>query len=149
TIAATIRLLLPAAVISDHLPASYLISRGEVAGPGFINIFLSPAAWLDLLREIRQLGPRYGESGGEGLPSVLVEFVSANPTGPLHVGHGRGAAYGDALVRVLRKAGYRAASEYYVNDAGRQMDILAASVWLRYLELIGREIAFPANAYQG
>ncbi len=138
-----------AARIIEHLPASDLISRAEVAGPGFINIFLSPAAWLDLLREIRQLGPRYGESGGEGLPSVLVEFVSANPTGPLHVGHGRGAAYGDALVRVLRKAGYRAASEYYVNDAGRQMDILAASVWLRYLELVGREIVFPANAYQG
>jgi len=138
-----------AARIIEHLPASALISRAEVAGPGFINIFLAPGAWLDLLREIRQLGTRYGESGGAGLPSVLVEFVSANPTGPLHVGHGRGAAYGDALVRVLRKAGYRAASEYYVNDAGRQMDILAASVWLRYLELVGREVEFPPNAYQG
>jgi arginyl-tRNA synthetase len=131
------------------LPQSRWVARCEVAGPGFINIFLQSDAYLELLQSIRAQGKGYGEVKGENLPSVLVEFVSANPTGPLHVGHGRGAAYGDALVRVLRKAGYRAASEYYVNDAGRQMDILAVSVWLRYLELCGKSVEFPGNAYQG
>jgi arginyl-tRNA synthetase len=135
--------------IIANIPDSGLVDRLEIAGPGFINIFLSRKAYLDLLRSIPNLGGAYGESRGGNLPRILVEFVSANPTGPLHVGHGRGAAYGDALVRVLRKAGYDAASEYYVNDAGRQMDILATSVWLRYLELCGRAIEFPANAYQG
>ncbi len=135
--------------IIENIPESELIERVEVAGPGFINVFVSDFAYRQELREIRSMGARYGEVRAENLPRIMVEFVSANPTGPLHVGHGRGAAYGDALVRVLRKAGYEAASEYYVNDAGRQMDILATSVWLRYLELTGAEIVFPDNAYRG
>jgi len=138
-----------AASIIEHFPPSSLVERKEVAGPGFINLFLSKNSGYDLVRSIRSSGSAYGELPAQESPSIMVEFVSANPTGPLHVGHGRGAAYGDALVRVLKKAGYQVASEYYVNDAGRQMDILAVSVWIRYLELCGEEVAFPSNAYQG
>jgi arginyl-tRNA synthetase len=138
-----------AASIIEHFPPSSLVERKEVAGPGFINLFLSKNSGYDLVRSIRRSGSAYGELPAQESPSIMVEFVSANPTGPLHVGHGRGAAYGDALVRVLKKAGYQVASEYYVNDAGRQMDILAVSVWIRYLELCGEEVAFPSNAYQG
>ena len=138
-----------AETIIGRLPESQLIERAEVAGPGFINFFLGRESAYQLVRQIRHQKQAYGSLSASGLPRIMVEFVSANPTGPLHVGHGRGAAYGDALVRVLRKAGYDAASEYYVNDAGRQMDILALSVWLRYLDLCGIEVAFPANAYQG
>src|SRR5690606_32452564 len=94
-------------------------------------------------------GERYGCSDAGGGRRVLVEYVSANPTGPLHVGHGRHAAYGASLASILRAAGYAVDEEYYVNDAGRQMDILAASVWLRYAELCGKTIAFPPNCYQG
>ena len=131
------------------LPASDLLSRAEVAGPGFINLFLSPGSYQSLPGEIRSRGAAYGTSDVGAGEKVMVEFVSANPTGPLHVGHGRGAAYGDALARVLRAAGYDAISEYYINDAGRQMDILALSVWLRYLELCGETVLFPRAAYQG
>ena len=131
------------------LPASDLLLRAEVAGPGFINLFLSPASYQSLPGEIRSCGATYGTSSVGAGKKVMVEFVSANPTGPLHVGHGRGAAYGDALARVLRAAGYDAISEYYINDAGRQMDILAVSVWLRYLELCGETAPFPRAAYQG
>ena len=121
----------------------------EVAGPGFINFRIAQGAWLDVIDRVRTAGECYGQGdSGEG-KKVMVEFVSANPTGPLHVGHGRGAAYGDALARVLRAAGYQTHSEYYVNDAGRQMDILALSIWLRYIELHGVTMVFPANAYQG
>ncbi|SVA04100.1 uncharacterized protein METZ01_LOCUS56954 [marine metagenome] len=138
-----------AALLQTRLPASELIDKTEIAGPGFINIFLAREAYYHLIATVRQAGAAYGRSNvGDDQP-IMVEFVSANPTGPLHVGHGRGAAYGDALVRVLRAAGYAAASEYYINDAGRQMDILAVSVWLRYLELCGEEIDFPPSAYQG
>ncbi|KAA3628655.1 MAG: arginine--tRNA ligase, partial [Proteobacteria bacterium] len=98
--------------IVASLPESRIVDRCEIAGPGFINIFLKAQAYHDLLGSIRADGVRYGEVRGDNLPRILVEYVSANPTGPLHVGHGRGAAYGDALVRVLRKAGYQAASEY-------------------------------------
>ncbi|MAF07579.1 MAG: arginine--tRNA ligase [Acidiferrobacteraceae bacterium] len=135
--------------ICAALPASGLLSRAEVAGPGFINLFLSPASYHVLPGEIRSRGAAYGTSDAGAGRKVMVEFVSANPTGPLHVGHGRGAAYGDALARVLRAAGYDALSEYYINDAGRQMDILALSVWLRYLELCGETLPFPRSAYQG
>ena len=131
------------------LPASDLLSRAEVAGSGFINLFLSPGSYQSLPGEIRSRGAAYGTSDVGAGEKVMVEFVSANPTGPLHVGHGRGAAYGDALARVLRAAGYDAISEYYINDAGRQMDILALSVWLRYLELCGETVLFPRAAYQG
>jgi arginyl-tRNA synthetase len=135
--------------LRTRLPASSLVERTEVAGPGFINIFLAADACWRLPDQIRTQGVRFGTSDVGAGQRLMVEFVSANPTGPLHVGHGRGAAYGDALARVLRAAGYETSSEYYINDAGRQMDILALSVWLRYLELAGEALTFPDQAYQG
>ncbi|MFO0733640.1 MAG: arginine--tRNA ligase [Nitrospiraceae bacterium] len=105
--------------------------------------------WFDVLREIEFLGAAYGESSiGKGR-RVLVEYVSANPTGPLHVGHGRGAAVGQALVRLLRATGHDVASEYYINDAGRQMKMLGLSVFARYMELAGTPVPFPEDGYQG
>ncbi|WP_424948484.1 arginine--tRNA ligase [Candidatus Spongiihabitans sp.] len=131
------------------LPQSEVIETADIAGPGFINFHLARSAYLCVIDRIRHEPAAFGRSDiGRG-QRVMVEFVSTNPTGPLHVGHGRGAAYGDALARVLRAAGYDAHSEYYINDAGRQMDILALSVWLRYLQRCGKEIQFPENAYQG
>ncbi len=133
----------------EALPAQPMIERVEIAGPGFINFYLTNRAYEGVVVEILTQAERYGESQvGEG-QRVLLEYVSANPTGPLHVGHGRGAAYGAATANLLRVAGYQVQREYYVNDAGRQMDILAVSVWLRYLELCGEEITFPSNGYQG
>lgn len=131
------------------IPDSELIEKVEIAGPGFINFYFRREAYLDLINDIRNHGSGYGRSDSGNGQQIMVEFVSTNPTGPLHVGHGRGAAYGDALVRVLKAAGYDTHSEYYVNDAGRQMDILALSVWIRYLELCNHEIVFPSNAYKG
>ena len=131
------------------LPASPLIARTEIAGPGFINFFLEPEAWHGVIGDILERGADYGRSTLGGGRPVQVEFVSANPTGPLHVGHGRGAAYGAAVADLLEAVGYAVHREYYVNDAGRQMDILAASVYLRYLDLCGEEFDFPANGYQG
>ncbi len=131
------------------LPDAPLLEKAEVAGPGFINFFLRPDAGLGLLQEIVQQGDRFGECRLPGACRVTLEFVSANPTGPLHVGHGRGAAYGASLANVLRAAGYEVQTEYYVNDAGRQMHILAASVWLRYLECCGEPVRFPDNGYRG
>ncbi|MFZ5593444.1 MAG: arginine--tRNA ligase [Pseudomonadota bacterium] len=131
------------------LPASDKVARVEVAGPGFINFHMSPAAFHGVVRDILAAGPHYGRSAiGAGRP-VQVEFVSANPTGPLHVGHGRGAAYGAAVADLLDAVGYKVHREYYVNDAGRQMDILATSVWLRYLEQCGEALSFPSNGYKG
>ncbi len=131
------------------LPASDLVERTEVAGPGFINVFLKPAVWQGTPKRILGLGAEYGRIDlGRG-ERIQVEFVSANPTGPLHVGHGRGAAYGASLANVLSLAGYSVSREFYVNDAGRQMDILALSTWLRYLELCGEAVPFPPNAYLG
>jgi arginyl-tRNA synthetase len=138
-----------AGAIIEALPESAQVAKVEIAGPGFINFYLSPSAWHALVPAILAAGAEFGRSRmGQGR-RVILEFVSANPTGPLHVGHGRGAAYGDALGRILRAAGYELHAEYYVNDAGRQMDILATSVWLRYLELCGEEYEFPSNAYKG
>ncbi len=131
------------------LPASELVEKVEVAGPGFINFHLSAAAWRSVVPEILEKSHDYGRSDiGRG-KKVQVEFVSANPTGPLHVGHGRGAAYGAVVADLLEAVGFEVHREYYVNDAGRQMDILATSVWLRYLELAGEELDFPSNGYQG
>ncbi len=131
------------------LPLSPLIARVEIAGPGFINLHLTETAWHSVVETILREAELYGRSDlGQGKP-VQVEFVSANPTGPLHVGHGRGAAYGATVADLLQAVGYQVHREYYVNDAGRQMDILAASVFLRYLELCGEEIPFPSNGYQG
>ena len=135
--------------IVQALPASDKVAKVEIAGPGFINFFLSPAAFQDVIKEILEAGDAYGRSQTGGNRVVQVEFVSANPTGPLHVGHGRGGAYGAAVANLLTAVGFKVHREYYVNDAGRQMDILAISVWLRYLELGGEEIPFPANGYQG
>ncbi len=131
------------------LPHSEQLTRVEIAGPGFINFYLSPTAYHANLTQILDSGEHYGRSDlGQGR-SVQVEFVSANPTGPLHVGHGRGAAYGATVADLLDAVGYRVHREYYVNDAGRQMDILATSVYLRYLDLCGEQLNFPSNGYQG
>jgi len=135
--------------IVRYLPSSGSIARVEVAGPGFINFFLTAAAVQHVVTEIHEAGEAFGRSTiGDGR-TVQVEFVSANPTGPLHVGHGRGAAYGATVADLLVAAGFRVHREYYVNDAGRQMDILATSVWLRYLGLYGEDIRFPSNGYRG
>jgi arginyl-tRNA synthetase len=131
------------------LPASPLLARVEVAGAGFINFFLTPAARQRVVSDILSQGERYGRTGFGQTRKVQVEFVSANPTGPLHVGHGRGAAFGASLANVLDAAGFEVTREFYVNDAGRQMDILTLSTWLRYLELNGLQVPFPSNAYQG
>ncbi len=131
------------------LPASDLVDKVEIAGPGFINVFIKPVAKQRLAAHILAQGAEYGRTGLGKNEKVQVEFVSANPTGPLHVGHGRGAAFGASLANVLAFAGYDVQREYYVNDAGRQMDILALSTWLRYLELCSEFVPFPGNAYQG
>jgi len=138
-----------AARIVAALPPSDRVARVEVAGPGFINFHLRPDALLEAVRAALREGPGYGRSRVGGDRPVQVEFVSANPTGPLHVGHGRGAAYGASVANLLEAVGFRVHREYYVNDAGRQMDILATSVWLRYLERCGETFAFPANGYRG
>lgn len=131
------------------LPESPQIQKVEIAGPGFINFHLTADAYHALVPQILQRAHDYGRSDlGKG-KKVQVEFVSANPTGPLHVGHGRGAAYGAVVADLLQAVGFEVHREYYVNDAGRQMNILATSVWLRYLELAGEELGFPCNGYKG
>jgi len=135
--------------IRAALPASTHLARVEIAGPGFINFFLAPAAYHALVGEILAQGDAFGRSTIGAGQRVQVEFVSANPTGPLHVGHGRGAAFGATVANLLEAIGCRVQREYYVNDAGRQMNILAASVWLRYLEHCGERLPFPRNGYRG
>ena len=131
------------------LPASTSIVKVAIAGPGFINFFLSSTALYRVIADILQEKENFGRTQlGQG-KRVLVEFVSSNPTGPLHVGHGRHAAYGAVICNLLEMMGYQVHREYYVNDAGRQMDIIAVSVWLRYLALCGMTFPFPANGYQG
>ncbi len=138
-----------AAQIIDALPGSDFIEKVEIAGPGFINFYVSSDSIQDVVNTVLEQNDQYGSSNKGAGKSVQLEFVSANPTGPLHVGHGRGAAYGATLANLLRAIGYKVHNEYYVNDAGRQMDILATSVWLRYLESHQVAIVFPANAYKG
>ena len=138
-----------AQAVIDALPDSDVLARAEIAGPGFINFHLSPQAFRAVIPRILADGDAYGRGEAGAGRSVMVEFVSANPTGPLHVGHGRGAAYGDCVARLLDAAGFAVHREYYVNDAGRQMDILATSLWLRYLQACGETLDFPVNAYQG
>ncbi|MEN8169420.1 MAG: arginine--tRNA ligase [Pseudomonadota bacterium] len=135
--------------IVAHLPASEHVARVEIAGPGFINITMTPAAYHAVVGEVLEAGEAYGRSDIGAGKRVQVEFVSANPTGPLHVGHGRGAAYGATVSDLLAAVGFQVHREYYVNDAGRQMDILGTSVWLRYLELAGEKLTFPSNGYKG
>ena len=125
------------------------VSKVEIAGPGFINFRISQPCRLATVRRVFELGADYGRQPADSRESVTVEFVSANPNGPLHVGHGRGAAYGASVANLLEAAGHKVQREYYVNDAGRQMDILAVSVWLRYHELSGVTVRFPDNGYKG
>jgi arginyl-tRNA synthetase len=131
------------------LPPHETIAKVEIAGAGFINFFLTDGAYHAELGRVLEQDAEYGKSQFGGGHRVLVEFVSANPTGPLHVGHGRHAAFGATVANLLQAVGYRVAREYYINDAGRQMEILAVSTWLRYLELCGERFAFPANGYRG
>ncbi len=134
----------------EYLEKVPLFSRVEVAGPGFINFTLSPCVWFEGLREIEQQGTGYGYRRQPKPRKIQVEFVSANPTGPLHVGHGRGAAVGDCLARLLRAAGHEVETEYYINDIGRQMRVLGHSVYLRMLQLAGnKDVVFPEDHYQG
>jgi len=138
-----------AARLVAALPPSPYVERAEVAGAGFINLFLKRPFKQQVVNRILEAGTGYGTGARGQRKKVQVEFVSANPTGPLHVGHGRGAAYGASLANVLAASGFDVAREFYVNDFGRQMDILALSTWLRYLELCGETVPFPVNAYQG
>ena len=138
-----------ARLLLAELPASGLVSKAEVAGAGFINFTLDARAKVNVVSAVLVAGDKFGRSHLGGAHKVQVEYVSANPTGPLHVGHGRGAAYGASLANLLAFAGWDVTREYYVNDAGRQMDILGLSTWLRYLEQHGVVVPFPANAYQG
>lgn len=137
-----------AAAIRDRLTGDWL-DHAEVAGPGFLNLYLKKTVLSDTLRAVLAAGEEFGTLPPNGAPRIQVEYVSANPTGPLHVGHGRGAAVGSALVKLLRTAGYAVDSEYYVNDAGNQMNLLAVSVNARYLELLGKSVEFPENGYHG
>lgn len=139
-----------AQIIADHIQdREALFARVDIVRPGFLNLTLKPDLWMEVLRHIETQRAEYGHSRlGQGR-RVLVEYVSANPTGPLHVGHGRGAAVGQALVRLLRATGHEVVSEYYINDAGRQMKLLGVSVLARYLESCGQTVPFPEDGYQG
>jgi arginyl-tRNA synthetase len=139
-----------AETIAEKLRADALVAKAEVAGPGFVNITLRPAAWVDTLRAAVRLGSTYGKIDlGNGAP-VNVEYVSANPTGPMHVGHCRGAVFGDALANLLAFTGFEVTREYYINDAGVQVDLLARSAFLRYREALGEKIgAIPEGLYPG
>lgn len=138
-----------AELLVNTLSAHAMIERVEIAGPGFINFFMKSTERAQILATVLKEGEKFGCSKLGASQKVLLEYVSANPTGPLHVGHGRGAAFGATLANLLVAAGFSVSREYYVNDAGRQMSILAASVWLRYLAWAGEPIVFPANGYKG
>jgi len=138
-----------AKTVIDALDTDKSIEKIEIAGPGFINFFLAQESTLNIINDIIAGGENFGRSNAANNEKVQIEFVSANPTGPLHVGHGRGAAYGATLASLMRAVGFDVDCEYYVNDAGRQMNILATSVWLRYLEVNGIEFTFPVNGYKG
>lgn len=138
-----------ATLLVEHLAEADFITAVDIAGPGFINFTLSADAAQQIVKIVLQQGQQFGRSLYGAGQSVQVEFVSANPTGPLHVGHGRGAAYGSVVSSLLTAVGFDVHREYYVNDAGRQMDILATSVWLRYLAACGEQFLFPSNGYKG
>jgi arginyl-tRNA synthetase len=139
-----------AEAIAARLRAADLIASVDVAGPGFINLSLKPKAWSDALRTVLREGERYGQSTTGASEKVNVEYVSANPTGPMHVGHCRGAVFGDALASLLNFAGYDVTREYYINDAGAQVDVLARSAYLRYREALGENIGeIPEGLYPG
>jgi arginyl-tRNA synthetase len=138
-----------AAAIVEQLPDTDQVDKVEIAGPGFINFYLSAAAFHAEVETIIDKAEEYGRHAPKSSPRILLEFVSANPTGPLHVGHGRLASYGATVGNLLEAVGYPVYREYYVNDAGRQMDILGVSVWLRQLELGGMKLEFPSAGYRG
>jgi arginyl-tRNA synthetase len=138
-----------AAAIVRELPASPQVGKVEIAGAGFINFHLQGGAQLDVVRSVHTAGDAYGLNTSGAGKRAIVEFVSSNPTGPLHVGHGRHGAFGASVANLLAANGYAVHREYYINDAGRQMDILAVSIWLRYLEVCGERFTFPTNAYKG
>ncbi|HSM31782.1 MAG TPA: arginine--tRNA ligase [Woeseiaceae bacterium] len=138
-----------AAAIAEQIADTEQLEKVEIAGPGFINFYLAPAAFHAELQRILDRGEDYGRHAPKASPRVLLEFVSANPTGPLHVGHGRHASYGATVGNLLETVGFPVYREYYVNDAGRQMDILGVSVWLRWLEAQGTTVPFPAAGYRG
>ncbi|WP_424986303.1 arginine--tRNA ligase [Microbulbifer sp. S227A] len=135
--------------LAGKLAADERVRSAEVAGPGFLNLRLAPAVWQGVIGQVLQTGVDFGRSEmGQGR-SINVEFVSANPTGPLHVGHTRGAVFGDALASLLQFSGHQVTREYYINDGGAQVDVLARSVYLRYLEALGQEVAFEDGTYPG
>src|SRR3989338_3363933 len=136
-------------IINNLNGYSKIISKVEIAGPGFINFFMTQDFWLEALREVIKKGNEYGSLTIGANEKIQVEFVSANPTGPLHVGHGRGAVIGDVLANILKKAGYDVLKEYYINDVGLQMETLGRSALIRYRQLLGEEIEFPQNGYKG
>ena len=138
-----------AATIVAAIGENAAVDKVEIAGPGFINFHLGAAAFHAELESILAAGEKYGRQPRKESPKILLEFVSANPTGPLHVGHGRGASYGATVGNLLEAVGYPVHREYYVNDAGRQMDILGLSVWLRHLESKGVKVPFPSGGYRG
>ena len=138
-----------AAAIVANLPANPNISKVEIAGPGFLNFFMRAESMYAVIGEVLRLGDAFGRTNLGANEKLTVEYVSANPTGPMHVGHGRGAAYGSSLSNILASAGFNVQREYYVNDYGRQMDIMATSLWLRYLDLQQVTTRFPENAYKG
>jgi arginyl-tRNA synthetase len=139
-----------AGIIIDHIEDSQrILSKMEIAGPGFINFFIAQDKWYEVLRSVHSLDRGYGASRMGAGKRVQVEFVSANPTGPLHVGHGRCAAVGDTLAAILKAAGYEVEKEYYVNDSGRQILTLGQSVFFRCQQLLGKMVEFPADSYQG
>lgn len=137
-----------AQAVIDNLDCAY-IARTEIAGPGFINFYLKQDWIYDMLAQIIAAGENYGNLKNDCSEKIQLEYVSANPTGPLHVGHGRGAAVGSALANLMKAAGYDVTREYYINDAGNQINNLAASVNARYLELLGQKVDFPENGYHG
>lgn len=138
-----------AQIIANLKDPKGIIGKVEIAGPGFINIFVQPRAWHGILKDIYRDPDAYGRQDLGGGKKVQVEFVSANPTGPLHIGHGRGAATGDVLARILMACGFQVEREYYINDAGNQMDTLGRSLYYRYQEVMGESIEFPDAHYQG
>ena len=136
-------------IIKHMIDHDGILAKTQIAGPGFINFFINRMSWHSVLRRIHKEDTRYGASNIGNGKKIQVEFVSSNPTGPLHVGHGRGAAVGDAVANILLFCGYDVKKEYYINDSGRQINTLGRSVFLRYKELLGEKIEFPENCYQG
>ncbi|SPF44994.1 Arginine--tRNA ligase [Syntrophobacter sp. SbD1] len=136
-------------IVANLNDSDSILEKVEIAGPGFINFFIKPAAWYGIIREVLDNAKKYGRLEIQRGPKVQVEFVSANPTGPLHIGHGRGAAIGDVLANILAARGFQVQREYYINDAGNQMDTLGRSLYFRYRQELGEGLEFPDNHYRG